>query len=174
MGEQALGDDYLGVRVEGGFSLAQSRVDARELYHLHLAVRAFFHGDFGHGVEYSLACAIAFAVVLLDIFYFCVLADKEAVDAVVLGLFTAAVVYAAARDYQHIRALADIKIVIYLVVYSGLGDDNWDMHLFALCERLYIYVYARVSFFGLYCYIFARLSRDALTVLSDVERARRH
>ena len=56
----------------------------------------------------------------------------------------------------------------------SLGDDNWDMHLFALCERLYIYVYARVSFFGLYCYIFARLSRDALTVLSDVERARRH
>ena len=108
---------------------------------------------------------------LLDIFDFCVFADEEAVDTVVLGLFAAAVVYAAARDYQHVRTLADIEIVIHLIVYSALGDYDGDVNLLALCERLYIYVYAGLAAFGLYRDILARLPCDALPVSSDVERA---
>ena len=171
MGEQAFGYNYFCVRVEGGLSIAQGRIDSRELDHLHLAVRALLHRDLGHGVQYALTRAVALAVVLFNIFDFRIFADKEAVYTVVLGLFGAAIVYPAARDYKNVRALADIEVVINRVVDAGLCKNDGDMYLLALCERLYVYIYAGLAVLWFNGDIFARLSYNALAVFSYVQRA---
>ena len=57
---------------------------------------------------------------LLDVTDFGVLADKESVNSVVLGIIVAAVVDTAARDDCHIGALADKEVVEHFLLESAL------------------------------------------------------
>ena len=53
-----------------------------------------------------------------------------------LGVAVAAVVNAAAGDDRHFRAFADKEVVIDHVMEAGLCQDDRDVHILVLGERL--------------------------------------
>ena len=131
--------------------------------------------DVRRGIHHVLAAALARAVVLFDIPYAGVFADVKGMDAAVLARRLSAVVDAAARDDEHVRAVLDIKVVIDLFLIICLGDDDGDVD--ALPLRL-----ARDEDIDPRLCVPARLDADVrraapavrFTVLSDIVRPVRH
>ena len=121
-------DDERGAVRQVGLRVAVCGVDALDLGRLHLHVGVLAEVDDRRRVHDVLAVAVALAVVLFDVAHPGVLADEEAVDAVVAGLLRAAVVDAAAGDDGHIAVLADVKVIVDHVLEAGLGNDDRDVH----------------------------------------------
>ena len=138
VGHQALPHHQLraGGKLRRGRALCG--IHALDLHHLHLRGAVLFHVHFRAGIQDPLAGAVAGAVVLLHILHLRVLTHIEAVDAVVLGVGVAAVVDAAARHDEHVRALADMEIIVHQLCEPALGHDHRDVHAFVLCPGLYI------------------------------------
>ncbi len=112
VGHEALLHHKAGIALQLGNGGALGGVDAFDLLHLHLHGAAFLHIYLGHRVQDASAAAVAGAVMLLHIADFGALFEKEAVNAVVLGILAAAVVDAAAGDDDDVAVGADIEVVI--------------------------------------------------------------
>ena len=81
---------------------------------------------------------------LLDILYFCVFSYEKGVYTVVLRLFAAAVVYAAAGYYGDIGAVADYKIIVNKVGKSRFAYDYRYMNRLVFSTGLDYYIYPRI------------------------------
>ena len=66
-----------------------------------------------------------------------------------LTVLNAAIMNAAARDNKDVRALSDMKIVIYRLFDSALCQNDRDMNALALCSRLDVDINT-----GLVCLLF--------------------
>jgi hypothetical protein len=64
---------------------------------------------------------------LLNVFDFGVLADMEAVDAVMTGFLAAAVGDAATGDNRHVAVFSHIKVIVDQILDAGLCNDDRDM-----------------------------------------------
>ena len=144
---------------------------AAQLSALHEKGRALFEIRLGHGRKFALALFVAFAVMPLDISHAAAFFEIKGVDAVVTALAAGVVVNAAAGDYRHVRALADIKVVIDLVEHVASGENDGDMHAFPFDARPNDDVYAVFVLFRDYFDVLVRGAGEALTVLANVVRA---
>ena len=99
-------------------------------------------------------------------------AGVEAVDTVVRSLLVACVMNAAARNDQHVRALADIKIVINDFRIPRLGNNDGDMHAFVFRARFDININARFAVrFRHDIDVVRRRAPRAFAVRTDIVRA---
>ena len=128
MGHDLFLDDERGTVRQVGLRVAIGGVDTLDLGRLHLHVGVLAEVNDRRRVHDILAVAVALAVVLFDVAHLGILADKEAVDAVMAGLLRAAVVDAAAGDDGHIAVLTDVKVIVDHVLEAGLGNDDRDVH----------------------------------------------
>ena len=64
---------------------------------------------------------------LLDITNLGILADMEGMDAVVNGVFWAAVIDTATSNNSNVSIVADIEVVDNGFFVTGFLDDDWDM-----------------------------------------------
>lgn len=174
VGEQLLGEHELGAGGQLGVRVAHGGGDAAQLHHLHLARRAFLLVHVGSGVQDALAGALAFAVVLLHVLDVAVLAQVEAVDAVVLGGLVARIVDAAARHDGDVAVLADVERVVHDVLQPRLRDDDRDVHGLAAGAGGDADVDAGVVGLGGYLDVRRGMALDELAVAADVERTLGH
>ena len=121
----------------------------------------------GHGVKHALARAVALAVVPFNIEHLRALVEEKAVDAVVMSVVAAVVMYAAACVYDNVGVLADVEVIIYYVVDAAFGNNNGYMDCFALCIGTYINVDAGLIFFGNNIYVGCNVDLDRLTVSAE-------
>ena len=174
MGEQLLGEHQLGVRAQLGVGVAHRARHAAQLHHLHLAGGALLHVHVGGGVQDALAGALALAVVLLHVAHAAVLAQVEAVDAVVLGGVVGVVVDAAAGDDGDVAVLAHVEGVVHDVLQARLRHDDGDVHRLALGAVRDADVDAGVVGLGGNVDVGRGMALDQLAVLAHVEGALRH
>ena len=135
---------------------------------------AFLHIYLGDRIEDSLAGSVAFAVVLFDVANLGVLTDIEAVNAVMLGIHTAAVADAASRDDDDVAVLAYVEIVIDDVVEAALTKDNRNMNALVLCAGFDVDIDARTVLFGYDLDISGACASRQLTVASYIKCALRN
>ena len=65
------------------------------------------------GIHYVFAVSVPLAVMLLDVFDTGVLSDKKRVYSAMLAVLNSAVVDSASCDYEYVRSLSYVKIVVY-------------------------------------------------------------
>lgn len=116
-----------------------------------------------------LPIAIAFTDVFFDIFYFCVFAYEETVDAFVERFFAAAVMDTAASHDGDICAFTDMEIVIYQIVYACFCDQSGNVDIFVLCAGFDVNIDTGVVFLGYDLNVFCGVSAFAVTVVTDIE-----
>ena len=174
VGEQFFAHGELAVRVNGGGSEPVRIGNAAQLGALHIKLRVFLYIHLGNGRKFLLAVGVALAVMAFDIFHAAAFFQIEGVDAVVARFAARFVVYAATCDNGYVRALADIKVVIYLVQHFARGQNYGNVHALVLHARFYYYVYAVLVLFGHYLYVGSGVARKAFAVLPYVIRAFRN
>ena len=89
VGEQALGDDALGILAADDLRVALGGVDAADLHGVHLDARALLQIHDGLGIHNVFAVAVSLAVMLLRVVDMRIFADVEGVYAVVAALVAA-------------------------------------------------------------------------------------
>ena len=174
VGHQTLLHDQARTGTELGLCITFGGIDTLDLHHFHLHGAVLFHIDLCAGIEQALAGPVAGAVVLLDILDLCALADKEAVDTVMLGILCAAVVDAAACDDHDIAVLADVKIVVDDFLESALAHDDRDMDTLILCAGLNLDVDAGSVLLGNDIDVGSRVAHGGFAVGTNVKSAFRH
>ena len=97
-----------------------------------------------------------------------ILPDEEAVDAVMLAHFVAAVMNAAAGDDGHVAVVSDIEIIINHFREAALAEHHRNMHAFLLGAGLYDNVDALLVLLGHDVDVGRRVSGNALAVCTDV------
>ena len=88
------------------------------MFKLGLGVGAFLEVKLGDRVK-NLACAWTSAVVFFDIANFGIFADMEGMNAIMDGVFWAAVIDAAAGDDSDVGVVADIEIIYDNLFVAG-------------------------------------------------------
>ena len=112
-------------------------------------------------------------VMLLHVADHGILSDEEAVDAAVLGVLSAAVRDAAARDDRDVAVLAHVEIIVDQLLEPGLADDDRDMDALPLCTGFDIDVDAGLVGLRLDLYVGGIAPRDAFSVAPDIVGAHR-
>ena len=168
VGHELFADDQPGVLHELGAGDPFGRVDPLDLGGVHLHVAALVDADPGLRVDDPSARPFANADVLFEVEDPRVLADEEAVDAVVLGLLLPLVVHAAARHDRDVRAVADVEVVVDEVAHPRVGDAGGDVDGFALCAGQHLDVDARLVGLGGDVHVVGRGAPGAAAVLADV------
>ena len=172
VGEQALGDDALGILAADDLRVALGGVDAADLHGVHLDARALLQIHDGLGIHNVFAVAVSLAVMLLGVVDMGIFADVEGVYAVMAALVAAGVVDAAAGDDVHVAVLADVEVVVDHLGKAGLADDDGDVALLALCAGLDADDDAALALrLGDDLNMLGGLAGLAAAVLTDVERA---
>ena len=156
-------------QITAGF--AHGIVDTGDLGGLHLHLRTLGQVHDGGGVHHLLAAAVALAVVLFHVAQLGVFGQIEGVDAVVLGVAAAAVVDAAAGDDGHVRALADVEIVVHQIGQAGLAQDNGNVHALVFCERADVNVDAGLVVLGHDVNVGGGIAARQLAIGADVVSA---
>jgi len=131
----------------------------------------FSNIDIRHRIQHTATGTISLAVVLLLITDVGVLSNMECVDAVMSALVASAVVDSAARDDGHVRAVRDIKVVVYKVCHAGNADNYRDIDFLTLCIAVDIDIDARLIRFLLNLNMLTVTVADGCSVLAQVESA---
>ena len=171
-GHELLGEGELAVGAQVAVGVAHGARDALNLHGEHLHGGAVLHVDLSHRVEDARTLARALAVVLLEVDDAAVLAQEEAVDAVVLGVLAAVVVHAAASNDVHVGTLADEEVVVHLVGEAALGEHHGDVELLALRARGDVDVDARQVLLRRDDDVLGVLARRKVAVLANVDGTR--
>lgn len=175
MGVDLFADDELCARLKHGTRCADGGVNALDLRRLHLQAGVLPQTDIRRRVHDVLAVAVARGVVLFHILHLGVFPDMEGMDAAVLARRLPAIMDAAARDDEHVRAVLHIEIVVYLLLVVRLGDDDGNMNALPLRLARNKDIDAR---FAILSALDADMRRAAasvrLAVLSDIVCTVRH
>ncbi len=165
-------DDKPRVFVKGGGHGAVGVGYAAELSRFHIQRRTILDKRAGDGVKRLFAFRVAFGVVPLDVAHAAAFFEVEGMHAVVTAFAAGVVVYTAARDYSHFRALADIEIVVNGVEQTAFGENDGDMHAFVFNARLDENVDAFLAVgAGEYFHVAVGGAGKAFAVLADIVRA---
>ena len=168
MGHNLFADNQLSIPLQNGCGFPFGGVHSFDLHGIHLHVAAFCHLDMSLRIDDAFAGAIADADVLFLIAHSRIFGEEKAVDSVVLGIFLAVHMDAAACHDNDVRIFSHIEVVIHQVIHIALGHTGRNIDGF-LCVRLDNDVDAGLSDLWHNVNIFAGLSACAAAVLADVE-----
>ena len=109
-----------------------------------------------------------------DVFYARIFLKTEGVYAVVFRLAFAGIVYAAARDYHHVRALSDEEVVVHRVLKISHREYDGDVHALVLHSGRDDDVYAGVVRLADDLNVVRRIEGESFAVFPYIEAAFRH
>ena len=153
---------------------ADCGVHAAQLSRFHFHIATLGNLDLGGGIEHALTRSLALAVVLFHVFELGVLANVEAVNTVVRGFLVAGIVNTTACHDEHVGVLTDIKIVIYKILQSRLGQQHGNIHALVLGAGLDDDIDTGLVRLGHDINVGGGVSCGTLTVGTDVIRALGH
>ena len=132
VGQQLFGDNNFRVLAQNGLGVPLGIVHALNLSGVQGDGSALLQIEDGLRIQNPFAAAFALAVMGLRIGDFCVFAHIKGVDAIVLGVITAAVVDTTSGDNVDLRALSNIEIVVDLVMETAFRKHHGNMDAFVL------------------------------------------
>ena len=95
----------------------------------------------------------------------------EGVDPVMTALIAAAVVDPASRNDRHVRAICDVKIIVYKIRHTGNADNDRNIDLLTLCLAVDIDIDPRLVRLLFDLDVLTVPVADGSSVLTQVESA---